>query len=172
MGTCFSVLIHMELARLRDQIIPLWMYPSGADAGLEAIVNKKQHQPSRPGGPAAPIQNGSESASTYSVEQQAPAAKPYIALLQSKGERKRLIDDIVDFAANKLKDLGKPLGPIIEQALRLLRYELEIDGSTNQDELQRWLVSPRENPRQYKSIFGFTKGDDGGLRTSVGKRLP
>ena len=53
-----------------------------ADASLEAIVNQKQHQPSRAGGPAAPIQNGSESASTYSVEQQAPAAKQYIALLQ------------------------------------------------------------------------------------------
>ena len=53
-----------------------------ADAGSEAIVNQKQHQPSRPGGPAAPIQNWSESASNYSVEQQAPAAKPYIALLQ------------------------------------------------------------------------------------------
>jgi len=52
------------------------------DAGSEAIVNQKQHQPSFPGGPAALIQNGSESASTYSVEQQAPAAKPYIALLQ------------------------------------------------------------------------------------------
>ena len=71
MGTCLSVLIRVELARLRDQIIPLWMYPSGADAGSEAIVNQKQHQASRPGGPAAPIQNGSESASTYSVEQQA-----------------------------------------------------------------------------------------------------
>jgi len=82
MGTCFSVLIRMELARLRDQIIPLWMYPYLANAGSEAIVNQQQHQPSRPGGPAAPIQNGSESASTYSVEQQAPAAKPYIALLQ------------------------------------------------------------------------------------------
>jgi len=58
------------------------MYPSGADVGLEAIVNQKQHQPYRPGGPAAPIQNGSESAPTYSVEQQAPAAKPYVALLQ------------------------------------------------------------------------------------------
>jgi len=76
MGTYFSVLIRMELARLRDQIIPIWMYPSWADAGLEAIVNQKQHQPSRPGGPAAPIQNGSKSASTYSVEQQALAAKP------------------------------------------------------------------------------------------------
>jgi len=53
-----------------------------ADVGSEAIVNQKQHQPSRPGGPAAPIQNGSESASTYSVEQQAPAATPYIGLLQ------------------------------------------------------------------------------------------
>jgi len=53
-----------------------------ADGGSEAIVNQKQHQLSRPGGPAAPIQNGSESASTYSVEQQAPAAKPYIAFLQ------------------------------------------------------------------------------------------
>jgi len=82
MGTSFSVLIRMELARFRDQIIPLRMYPSGADAGAEAIVNQKQHQPSRPGGPAAPIQNGSESASTSSAEQQAPAAKPYIALHQ------------------------------------------------------------------------------------------
>ena len=58
------------------------MYPSRADAGSEAIVNKKQHQPSRPGGPAARIQNGPESATPYSVPQQAPAAKPYIALLQ------------------------------------------------------------------------------------------
>jgi len=58
------------------------MYPSGADVGSEAIVNQKQHQPSRPGGPAAPIQIGSELASTYSVEQQAPAPKPNIALLQ------------------------------------------------------------------------------------------
>jgi len=82
MGTCFLVLIRMELARLRDQIIHLWMYPYGANAGSEAIVNQKQHQPSRPGGPAAPIRNGSESASTYSVEQQASAAKPYLALLQ------------------------------------------------------------------------------------------
>jgi len=48
-------LIRMELARLCDQIIPLWMYPSGADVGSEAIVNQKQHQPFRPGGPAAPI---------------------------------------------------------------------------------------------------------------------
>jgi len=82
MGRCFSVLIRMELARLRDQIIPLWMYPSRADAGSEAIVNQKQHRPSRPGEHTAPIQNGSESASTYSLESQAPAAKPYIALLR------------------------------------------------------------------------------------------
>jgi len=121
----------MELARLRDQIIPLWMYPSWANAGSEAIVNKKQHKPSRPGGPAALLQNGSESASTYSVEQQAPAVKPYIALLQYKGERKRLIDDVVDLAANKLEDLWQPQGPIFEQALRLVWYELEIDGSPN-----------------------------------------
>ena len=40
MGTCFSVLIRIELARIRDQIIPLWMYPSGADVGSEAIVNQ------------------------------------------------------------------------------------------------------------------------------------
>jgi len=71
-----------ELARLCDQIIPLWMYPSGADAGSEAIVNQKQHQPSRPRGPAAPIQNWLASTSTSSVEQQALAAKPYISLLQ------------------------------------------------------------------------------------------
>jgi len=51
-------------------------------------------------------------------------------------------------------------------------YELEIDGSSNRDELQRWLVSLRENPQQYKSIFGFTKGHDEGLRASVGKGSP
>jgi len=116
------------------------MYPSGVDAGSEAIVNQKQHQPARFGGPAAPIQNGSKSASSYSVEQQAPAAKPYIAVLQLKGERKRFIDDIVDLSANKLEDPGQPQGPIFEQDLRLVWYELKIDGSTNQDELQRWLV--------------------------------
>jgi len=84
---------------------------------------------------------------------------------------KCLIDDIVDLAANKLEDPGQPQGPIFEQALRLVSYELEIDGGTNQDELQRWLVLLRENPRQYKSIFGFTKGHDGGLRASVGKEI-
>ena len=51
------------------------MYPSGADAGSEAIVNQKQHQPLCLGGPATPIQNGSELASTYSVEQQALGRK-------------------------------------------------------------------------------------------------
>jgi len=71
-----------------------------------------------------------------------------------------------------LEDPGQPQGPIFEQALRLVWYELEIDGNTNKDELQRWLVSLRENSRQYKSIFGFTKGHDGGLRASVGKRSP
>jgi len=86
--------------------------------------------------------------------------------------RKRFIDDIVDLAANKLEDPGQPQGPIFEQALRLVWYELEIDGSTNQDDLQRWLISLWENPRQYKSIFGFTKGYDGGLRASVGKISP
>jgi len=75
-------LIRIELARIRDQIIPLWMYPSGADVGSKAILNQKKHQPSRLGGPAAAIQNGSESASTYSVEHQAPVGKPNIALLQ------------------------------------------------------------------------------------------
>jgi len=68
-----------------------------------------------------------------------------------------------------LEDPGQPQGPIFEQALRLVWYVLEINGSTNQNELQRWLVSLRENPRQYKSIFGFTKGHNGGLRASVGK---
>ena len=96
----------MELARPGDQIIPLWMYPSKADAGSEASLNKEQHQPSSPGGPAAPIQNGSTSASTSSVEQPAPAPKPYIALLQQEGEWKRLIGDIVDFVANKLENPG------------------------------------------------------------------
>ena len=116
------------------------MYPSRADAGSEAIVNQKQHQPSRPRGPAAPIQNRLASASTSSVEKQFSAGKPYIAFLQYKGERKRLIDDTVDFAASKLENRGQPQGPILEQALRLVWYELEIDGSTNQDKLQRWLV--------------------------------
>jgi len=82
------------------------------------------------------------------------------------------MDDIVDLAANKLEDPGQPQGPIFEQALRLVWYELEIDGSTNQDELQRWLVSLRKNRRQYKSIFSFTKGHDGGLHASGGKRPP
>ena len=81
-----------------------------------------------------------------------------------------MTDDIVDFAANKLEDLGQPQGPIFEQAPRLVEYELEIDGSTNQDEVQCSLVSLRENPQQYKSIFGFTKGHEGGLRSSVEKR--
>jgi len=121
----------------------------------KASVNQEKHKPSLPGGLAAPIQNGSASASTSSVEQPAPALKPYIALLQLEWERKRLIDDNVDFVANKLEDPEMPQGPIYEQALRLVWYELEIDGSTNQDKLQRWLVSLRENPRHYKSIFGF-----------------
>ena len=82
------------------------------------------------------------------MEQRAPAAKPYIALLQLEGDWKRLIDDIVDFIANKLEDPWQLQGPIYEQALRLVWYEREIDGSTNQDELQRRLVSLRENPRQ------------------------
>ena len=120
-----------------DQIIPLQMYPSGDDASSEASINQEQHKPCLPDGPAAPIQNGSASASTRSVEQPTPGAKPYIALFKLQGERKRLIDDIVDFVANKLEDLGQPQGPIYEQALRLVWYELEIDGRTNQDELQR-----------------------------------
>ena len=113
------------------------MYPFGVDVGSEAIGNEKQHQPSRLGGPTAPIQNGSASASTStsSVEQPAPAAKLYIALFQLEGERKRLIDDIVYFVENKLEDPGQPKGLIYEQELRLVWYELEIDGSTNQDEL-------------------------------------
>jgi len=41
---------------------------------------------------------------TSSVEQPALAAKPYITLLQLEGERKRLIDEIVDFVANKFED--------------------------------------------------------------------
>ena len=87
-------------------------------------------------------------------------------------EWKRLIDDIVEFATNKLEDARQPQGPIFEQALCLVWYELEINGCSNQDELQRWLVSLSENPRQYKSIFAFTKGQHGGLCASVGKRSP
>ena len=71
-----------------------------------------------------------------------------------------------------MEDLGQPQGPIFKQTLRLVWYELEIDGSTNPDELQGWLVSLRENPRQYKFIFGFTKGHDGGSRDLVGMRPP
>jgi len=91
------------------------MYPSRADAGKEASVNNEQHQPSRPGGPVAPIKNGSASASTSSVEQPAPAAKPYIALLQPEEEWKRLFDDILNFVANKLENPGQPQDPIHEQ---------------------------------------------------------
>ena len=80
------------------------------------------------------------------MEKPAPGAEPSIVLLHPEGEGKRLIDDIVDFVSNKLEDPGQPQGPIYEQALRLVWYELEIDGSTNQDKLQRWLVSLRENP--------------------------
>ena len=67
---------------------------------------------------------------------------------------------------------NKPQGPIFEQALHVVWYELEIDGSTNEEELQCWLVSLRENPEQYKSIFGFTKGHNGAFRASVGKTSP
>jgi len=56
------------------------------------------------------------------------------------GDQKRLMDDIVDFAANKLKDLVQPQGTIFKKALPKVWYELQIDGSTNHDELQRWLV--------------------------------
>nr|YP_009675546.1 succinate dehydrogenase subunit 3 [Sophora flavescens]QDD68262.1 succinate dehydrogenase subunit 3 [Sophora flavescens] len=132
--------------------MPLWVYPSGADAGSEASVNQEQHQPSRP---SAPIQN--RSASTSSVEQPAPPSKPYIALLQLEGERKRLIDEIIDFVENKLEDPGQPRGKMYEQTLRLLWNELGIDESTSLDELLTWRDSLRENPQQYKSIFGFYK---------------
>ena len=80
------------------------------------------------------------------MDQPAPAAKPYITVLQQEGEWKRLIDDIVDFVSNKMEDPGQSQGPIYEQALRLVWSKREIDGSTNHDELQRWLVSLRENP--------------------------
>ena len=53
---------------------------------------------------------------------------------------------MVEFAPNKFEEPTQPQGPIFEQALRLVWYELEIDGSTNKEELQRWLVSVRENP--------------------------
>jgi hypothetical protein len=59
-------------------------------------------------------------------------------LLQLEGERKRILDEIVRFVAHKLKDPGLPQGPIFEQALRLVWYELKIDDKTNQDELQQW----------------------------------
>ena len=94
------------------------------------------------------------------MDQPAPAAKPYITVLQQEGEWKRLIDDIVDFVSNKMEDPGQSQGPIYEQALRLVWSKREIDGSTNHDELQHWLVSLRENPRQYKSISGFFKPGD------------
>jgi len=77
------------------------------------MLARSKHKPRAasaflPRRPAAPIQHGSGSASIISVEQPALAAKPYIALLQQEGERKRLIDDIVDFVANKLEDPGQP----------------------------------------------------------------
>ena len=106
--------------------MPLWVSP-GSDAGSEASVNQELHQPSRPN---APID---ASASTSSVEQPAPAGKPYIALLQlEEGERKRILDEIVRFVAHKLEDPGLPQGPIYEQALRLVWYEIEIDDKSHE----------------------------------------
>lgn len=134
-----------------------WTSFFGTSGNSEASVNQEQHQPSRPG-TSAPIQNGS--ASTSSVEQPAPPSKPYIALLQLEGERKRLLDDIIDFVQIKLEDPRQPLrsqGRMYEQSLRLLWNELEIDESTSLGELQYWKDSLRENPQQYNSIFGFYK---------------
>nr|YP_005090438.1 succinate dehydrogenase subunit 3 [Pongamia pinnata]YP_005090440.1 succinate dehydrogenase subunit 3 [Pongamia pinnata]AET62898.1 succinate dehydrogenase subunit 3 [Pongamia pinnata]AET62900.1 succinate dehydrogenase subunit 3 [Pongamia pinnata] len=133
--------------------IALFMFPPGADAGSEASVNQEPHH--RPG-PSTPIHNGSASTSS-TVEQPAPPAKPYIALLQLEGERKRLIDEILAFVEDKLEDPGQPRGPINEQALRLLWNELEINESTSLGELQEWKDSLRQNSQHYKSIFGFYK---------------
>nr|YP_010734255.1 succinate dehydrogenase subunit 3 [Echinosophora koreensis]WEG94146.1 succinate dehydrogenase subunit 3 [Echinosophora koreensis] len=144
--------------------MPLWMYPDGADAGSEASVNQEQHQPSRP---SAPTPNPSASSST--VEQPIPEDKPYIALLQLEGERKRLMEEILNFVEEQLEDPGRPRGQINEQALRLLWDELGIDESTSPDELLTWKDSLRENPQQYKSIFGFYK--PGGI-FSEGKTPP
>jgi len=43
MGTCFSVLIRMELARLRDQIILSWMYPFKAASAFPPWQTRRSY---------------------------------------------------------------------------------------------------------------------------------
>lgn len=154
-GLAFAIGLAVKAILTADGALS--MLPSGADAGSEASVNQEQHHPSRPG-PAAPTPT---SASTSSVEQPIPEDKPYIALLQLEGERKRLLEEIVHIVEGQLEDPGLPQGPH-EQALRFCWYELDINENSSLTDLQDWRGSlRRENLRQYQSIFSFYK--PGGL---------
>ena len=42
-GPAALAIVFLLRALFSAEEIPLWMYPSGADSGLEAIVNQKQH---------------------------------------------------------------------------------------------------------------------------------
>ncbi|KAG4936302.1 hypothetical protein JHK85_051221 [Glycine max] len=61
--------------------------------------------------------SSSSGRSISSVEQPIPEEKPYIALLQLEGERKRVMEEILHIVEGQLEDPGLPRGPH-EQALR------------------------------------------------------
>jgi len=151
-GLAFAIGLAVKAILTADGAPSMFMLPYGADAGSEASVNQELHHPSR-SGPAAPTPT---SASSSAVEQPIPEDKPYIALLQLEGERKRILEEIVHFVEGQLEDPGLPRGPH-EQALRFLWWELELDDKSSLAELQYWRGSLRENLRQYQSIFCFYK---------------
>lgn len=151
-GLAFAIGLAVKAILTADGAPSMW--PSGADALSEASVNQ-EHHPSR-SGPAAPAHTSAASTSSSTVEQPIPEDKPYIALLQLEGERKRILGEIVHLVEGQLENPGLPRGPH-EQALRFLWQELEIDEKSSLTELQYWRGSLRENLRQYKSIFGFYK---------------
>ncbi|KAK7325689.1 hypothetical protein VNO80_33955 [Phaseolus coccineus] len=118
-GLAFAIGLAVKAILTADGAPSMFMLPYGADAGSEASVNQELHHPSR-SGPAAPTPT---SASSSAVEQPIPEDKPYIALLQLEGERKRILEEIVHFVEGQLEDPGLPRGPH-EQALRFLWSEL------------------------------------------------
>ncbi|KAK7373296.1 hypothetical protein VNO80_06698 [Phaseolus coccineus] len=114
-GLAFAIGLAVKAILTADGAPSMFMLPYGADAGSEASVNQELHHPSR-SGPAAPT---STSASSSAVEQPIPEDKPYIALLQLEGQRKRILEEIVHFVEGQLEDPGLPRGPH-EQALHFL----------------------------------------------------
>ncbi|YP_007516926.1 hypothetical protein (mitochondrion) [Glycine soja] len=101
--------------------------------------------------------SSSSGRSISSVEQPIPEEKPYIALLQLEGERKRVMEEILHIVEGQLEDPGLPRGPH-EQALRFCWFELDINDNSSLTDLQDWRGSLRGgNLGQYQSIFGFYK---------------